>query len=312
MLSNVLEILALVDSPRASGHEVAAALAAREYADASIDVSTVADQDGATDFIKVTIPGTHGKITGGYAPTLGIVGRLGGVGARPEAIGYVSDGDGAVAALAAAAKLLDMAGKGDRLAGDVIVSTHIDPDAPTEPHEPVPFMSSVVDIATMNEMEVSAEMDAILSIDTTKGNNILNHRGVAISPTVKQGYILRPSGDLIDVYERVAGDHVHILPLCQADITPYGNDLHHINSILQPAVATSAPVVGVALTTVTVVAGSATGASHETDIALAARYVVEVAKSFGSGDLAFFDEDQFAHLVSLYGSNERFQTLGEA
>ncbi|WP_254171499.1 DUF1177 family protein, partial [Clostridioides difficile] len=41
------------------------------------------------------------------APTLGILGRLGGIGARPEVIGFVSDGDGALVAIAVAAKLLD-------------------------------------------------------------------------------------------------------------------------------------------------------------------------------------------------------------
>lgn len=86
-----------------------------------------------------------------------------------------------------------MQAKGDILDGDVIVSTHICPDAPTEPHEPVDFMGSPVDILTMNQYEVSSEMDAILSIDTTKGNNVINHKGIAISPTVKEGYILKIS-----------------------------------------------------------------------------------------------------------------------
>lgn len=78
-------------------------------------------------------------------PTLGILGRLGGLGARPEMIGYVSDGDGALAALAIVAKLLDMKKKGDVLPGDIFISTHICPDAPTSPHDPVPFMGSPVE-----------------------------------------------------------------------------------------------------------------------------------------------------------------------
>ncbi|TQW81362.1 DUF1177 family protein, partial [Clostridioides difficile] len=36
-----------------------------------------------------------------------MLGRLGGIGARPEVIGFVSDGDGALVAIAVAAKLLD-------------------------------------------------------------------------------------------------------------------------------------------------------------------------------------------------------------
>ena len=67
------------------------------------------------------------------APTIGLLGRLGGLGARPEVTGFVSDGDGALAALSAAAKLLDMQKNGDYLEGDVIISTHICPDAPTRP-----------------------------------------------------------------------------------------------------------------------------------------------------------------------------------
>lgn len=310
MLNHVLPVVDLLDSPSASGASLAEHLRSFAPADATIEVETVSADRGATDFVRVVIPGTAGRRTGGAAPTLGIIGRLGGVGARPELIGLVSDADGAAAALAAAAKLLQMASRGDRVAGDVVVCTHVDPDAPTEPHDPVPFMSSAVDIATMNAHEVTADMDAIVSIDTTKGNRILNHRGVAISPTVREGYILRPAPDLVAVLETVSGEPAKILPLAQQDITPYGNDLHHVNSILQPAVATSAPVVGVALTTVTAVAGCATGASHETDIALAARFAVEVAKGFGTGQVAFHDEAEFAHMIALYGDNARFQTLG--
>ncbi|WP_217496001.1 DUF1177 domain-containing protein [Agrococcus sp. SGAir0287] len=306
----MLQLIELIDSPAASGERIAEHLRALAPADASIEVEVAEEGALATDFVRVTIPGTDGRSSGGSAPTLGIVGRLGGVGARPELIGMVSDADGAVAALAAAAKLLHMASLGDRLPGDVVVSTHVDPDAPTEPHDPVPFMSSAVDIATMNAMEVSSTMDAIVSIDTTKGNRILNHRGIALSPTVRQGYILRPAPDLVEVVETVTGEPARVLPLAQQDITPYGNGLHHLNSILQPAVATHAPVVGLALTTVTPVAGCATGASHETDIAAAARFALEVAKGFGAGRIAFHDEDEFERMTALYGGNERFQTLG--
>jgi len=92
-------------------------------------------------------------------------------------------------ALAVALKLADMRVKGDVLDGDVIISTHICPNAPTEPHDPVPFMVSPVDMQTMNKMEVNPAMDAILSVDTTKGNKILNERGFAITPTIKDGFI---------------------------------------------------------------------------------------------------------------------------
>lgn len=173
-------------------------------------------------------------------------------------IGAVSDGDGAVAALTAALKLVEMNKNGDVLEGDVLVATHICPDAPTLPHEPVPFMDSPIDMQTMNRMEVDERMDAIVSIDTTKGNRVINLNGIAISPTVMQGYILSVSNDLMDVMTRVTGKMPVVFALSQQDITPYGNDLYHLNSILQPATATCAPVVGVAIATEQMVAGCAT------------------------------------------------------
>ncbi|MDW8010480.1 MAG: DUF1177 family protein [Sulfolobales archaeon] len=91
------------------------------------------------------IPGASGKTAGGSAPTLGIVGRLGGVGARPAYIGMVSDADGAVVALAAAYKIAEMSKRGDILPGDVTLTTHICPNAPTRPHKPVPMMDGVAD-----------------------------------------------------------------------------------------------------------------------------------------------------------------------
>ena len=54
--------------------------------------------------LKIRIPGLHGKTSGGDAPTIGLLGRIGGLGARPERIGYVSDGDGALVANALPAK----------------------------------------------------------------------------------------------------------------------------------------------------------------------------------------------------------------
>lgn len=310
MLSHVLRVLDLVDRPDASGELVAEHLRSIGDAECRVEVTTVTGDKGSTDFVRVFVPGSSGRSSGGEAPTLGIIGRLGGLGARPELIGYVSDGDGATAALSAAAKLVSMHARGDVLPGDVVITTHVCPDAPTQPHDPVPFMDSPVDIGTMNAHEVGDEAEAVLSIDTTKGNRIINHRGIAISPTVRQGYILPTSADLVATLETVTGEPAQVFALSTQDITPYGNGLSHINSILQPAVATDAPVVGVAITTVTPVAGCATGASHEGDIALAARYAVEVAKGFGAGKTRFFDQEQADHLTELYGSAQHLQGLG--
>jgi hypothetical protein len=91
------------------------------------------------------------------------------------------------------------------------------------------------------------------------------------------------------------------------DITPYGNGVYHINSILQPSIATTAPVVGVALCTESVVPGCGTGASHEIDIALAVKFAVEVAKEFTRGTCSFYDAAEYDRLIELYGSLAHLQ-----
>ena len=309
MLKQVLEIMELLDSAKVDGGTVAGFLRGRGLED--VTVKTIEGEEGSTDFIKIKVPGTRGKTVGGDAPTLGIVGRLGGIGARPEQIGLVSDSDGATTALSVALKLGDMKGKGDALPGDVIVATHVCPDAPIKPHKPVPFMGSPVDIATMNRHEIDPEMDAVLSIDTTKGNRIANFRGFAITPTAKEGWVLKVSDSLLDIMETVTGQPPKVCPITTQDITPYGNGLDHINSIMQPTVATDKPVVGIAITTEVPVPGCGTGASHPTDIETAARYCLEVAKYYGKGLCSLYDEEEWVAIVKRYGPLHRLQTLGE-
>lgn len=310
LYKQLIELFDILDSASASGAQVV------EYfrsivPDCQVETYPLEGPKGHTDMVRILIPGRNGKSKGGSAKTMGILGRLGGLGARPEQLGFVSDGDGALTALAVAAKLLDMQKKGDFLEGDVFISTHVCPDAPTTPHEPVPFMNSPVETWQVNKEEVTDDLDAVLVVDTTKGNRIINHRGFAISPTVKEGYILRVSEDLLDVMISTTGRLPHVFALSQQDITPYGNGLYHLNSILQPATATKAPVVGVAVTTETTVAGCATGATHLEDLEDAGRFMLEAAKALGNGLCSFYDEEEFGRIQKLYGSMEHFQTLGK-
>jgi hypothetical protein len=308
-LAAVLQSLELLDAATVTGGQVADAI--RTVGVKDVEVRRFTGAAGSTDFLRVLVPGTRGRRSGGDAPTLGIVGRLGGIGARPAKVGLVSDGDGAVTAVACALKLGRMAGKGDRLPGDVMISTHLCPAAPTIEHPVVTMMSSPVDMATLNREEVRPEMEAIVTVDTTRGNRIVNHRGIAISPTVKEGWILRVSEDLLTIVQQVTGRMPVVLPLTMQDITPYGNGLFHVNSILQPATATSAPVVGVALTAEVAVPGSATGASHPGDIELAVRFCLEVAKAFGAGQCRLHDPVEWDLIQRRYGSMTRLQTMGE-
>jgi hypothetical protein len=292
-MKQVIEVYELLDSARVTGEMVASLLRERGLSD--VTVQTVEGPDRSTDFIKAVIPGGEG-------PVLGITGRLGGVGARPEMVGLVSDADGAIVALASSLKMADMCTAGDELPGRVIVTTHVCPNAPVLPHEPVPFMDSPVDMEALLRLEVDPEMQAILSIDTTKGNRIINHKGFAISPTVKEGYILRVSEDLLALMEIVTGLPPRILPITTQDITPMGNGIHHLNSIMQPARLTDAPVVGLATTAEVIVPGCASGASSIVDLEAATRFCIEVAKAFGSGKCQFFDKEEFEAIQGLYGS----------
>ncbi|MCS7110514.1 MAG: DUF1177 domain-containing protein [Candidatus Caldarchaeum sp.] len=300
-LSYVLDVVDLLNDPRASGHKVEEFFKKKKFVDLSVRIETIQGEKGRTDFIEVRLPGSKGKTVGGGAPTLGIVGRLGGVGARPVQVGLVSDADGAVVALAAAAFLAEMKRRGDSLAGDVIFTTHVCPDAPTRPHHPAPMMDSPVEINTLLKKEVTNEMDAVLSVDATKANLVVNHTGFAITPTVKEGWILKVSRDLLDIYVRVAGQEPVVVPITMQDLLPYKTPVYHLNSMMQPWLFTKSPVVGVATTTKAVVAGSATGATNVFALEQATRFVVEVAKDYGIGGAKFYDEEEFQTITNLHG-----------
>ena len=305
----MIELQELLDDPAVTGEAAAAYLEREGVPD--LAVTRVEGEKGEADFIRAVIPGTDGRLSGGNAPTLGIVGRLGGIGAHPARLGFTSDGDGALSALTIAAKLGQMHTRGDRLKGDVIVTTQICPNAPTRPHDPVPFMDSPVTSAQANEAEVDPAMEAILSIDTTKGNRIVNHRGIAVTPTVKDGWILRTCEPVLSILEQTTGKLPVVLPLTMQDITPYGNDIYHLNSILQPSVATEASVIGVAITAVSQVAGCATGATHLEDVDEAVRFAIEVAKAYGAGACPFYDPQEFERILGRYGRMSHLRTMGE-
>jgi hypothetical protein len=136
-------------------------------------------------------------------------------------------------------------------------------------------------------------------------------RGFAILPTVKESWILNSSETLLNVRERVTGEPPSTLTVTPQDIIPYGNDVHHINSIFQPSTVTYTPVVGIATTNVTPVSGSGTGANYFPDLVEAAAFVVETAKDFICARAESYDKAKFDRLQSLCGSMEHLQTSGE-
>ena len=143
-----------------------------------------------------------------------------------------------------------------------------------------------------------------------KGNSIINCRGFAISPTVKEGWILKVSKDLLQVFQNTTGELPKVFAVTNQDITPYGNGIDHLNGIMQPGTMTTAPMIGVAITTQSVVAGCATGATHFEDVEAAARFMLETAKGFGAGKIQFYDKEEYERLIHRYGSLRHLQTMG--
>jgi hypothetical protein len=304
-LKQVLEAYELLSGAHVNGAAVAALL--RERGIAEVTIEAVQGETAATEFLSCVIPGADAS-----RPALGIIGRLGGLGARPGAVGLVSDADGGITAIAAALKLADMAAQGDVLAGPVRIHTHICPRAATRPNFPVPMMRSPLPARAMMAREVHPAMAAILSVDTTRGNRLVNHRGIAITPVAREGWLLPIPEAILDILSWVTGELPVTLPLTTQDITPQENGLAHINSIMQPATVGAAPVIGVAITAQTTVPGCATGVSNAADIEVATRFCIEVAKRFTAGDCPFHDESAWQELQRRYGSLAHLQTLGAA
>jgi len=79
MLKQVMQAYEFLDDAHINGPKVAELLKSRGLE--RIDVKTISGTEGSTDFIRIVIPGAEGKQSEGSAPTLGIIGRLGGIGA---------------------------------------------------------------------------------------------------------------------------------------------------------------------------------------------------------------------------------------
>ena len=100
LIKQIIEVFDLLDDSRVNGQKVKDFLLSIRP-DTEIEVKPLKGPTGVTDMIKIWIKGSEGKKSGGNAPTIGLLGRLGGIGARPEMTGFVSDGDGALCALVA-------------------------------------------------------------------------------------------------------------------------------------------------------------------------------------------------------------------
>ena len=99
--------------------------------------------------------------------------------------GFVSDGDGALAGAGRwPAKLAGDAQKRRRAGGRRDSSPRTSaPTRPPQAHLPVPFMGSPMDMAQVNRAEVDRRAwTPSWSVDTTKGNRVINTRTALPSP----------------------------------------------------------------------------------------------------------------------------------
>lgn len=258
-------------------------------------------EKGETTLLKACIPGTEIAEENVKTRTLGIIGTLAGVGVRPKRPGLVSDADGAIIALACIMKLKEMQRRGDSLPSDVILATHIAPSTSVRPRDPVNFVEFPADLYKILDFCVDDRMDAILSVDSTKGNRITNWSNVVITPPVKEGWILKIPDEVLDIYERVCGRSPCIVPVTTQDLTPYGNNIHHLNIIVQPWLQTDAPVLGVGTTAQIPVAGTVTGANYPFELTQATRFCIEIAKYYTTNECDLYDQEEFQRLKHIYG-----------
>src|SRR6218665_2510996 len=110
-MKQTLDIYELLDGANVDGKEIKAMFAPFAAQGVEVTVTTVANEEDATrttDFIRILIPGRNGATSGVTAPTIGLIGRCGAMGARPHRIGLVSDADGVLAALVCALKMAPM------------------------------------------------------------------------------------------------------------------------------------------------------------------------------------------------------------
>ncbi len=116
LMKQIIDAYEVLDSAYVTGKKVEEVLSTIKP-DADITVYELKGPKGTTDMLKVRIPGRKAKQKAEVRRPLDFLDVSGELGARTERIGFVSDGDGALAAVALAAKLLDMQNKGDMLDG---------------------------------------------------------------------------------------------------------------------------------------------------------------------------------------------------
>ena len=137
MLKEVMDVIDVLDDPKTGAAEFNTLLP-KDVCE--IAVSPYSGPLGSTEFVSYKFRGRSGRLSGGEARTIGIIGSLGAMRLPGEYPGLNSDADGGIIALACALQLGRMWIRNQVLKGDIIVTTHICQAGHPEPHDPLPFV----------------------------------------------------------------------------------------------------------------------------------------------------------------------------
>jgi len=253
------------------------------------------DKMGEVTFLKVYFNyGNKNKVE--------ILGRLGAIQMQNVNKGLVSDADGAIITLAVLFELQNLLNNGIELNLGVSFVTNISLNAKLIPHKPFDFMVPSIGLEDALKEEVESNASLILSIDSTKGNKIAKFDDFAITHVIKDGYILKPNDEIIDIYNRVTGHEVYFIPLTTGDLTPMDFNVYHISTLVSPWLYTESPVIGIATVSKQIIPGYVTGVLNIEMLEHAARFCLELLK-FVEKDGKVYDENELSELINRLGES---------
>ncbi|EZQ10274.1 hypothetical protein CM19_04270 [Candidatus Acidianus copahuensis] len=241
---------------------------------------------GEVLFLRSYIKGEGKKIE--------VLGRLGSIKINNL---LVSDADGAIIALAVLRELSK-----ERQSGNYVISTSISLSAKLIQHEPFNFMVPPIGIEEALNYEVDKQADFIISIDSTKGNRIAKYSDFAITHVIKDGYIMKVSDEVLDIYEKVTDHEPYFVPLTSSDLTPMDFNSYHISTLISPWLYTESPLIGVATVSKFAIPGYETGVQNISMLENAGKFCVELSRFINKGGSAF-DEKELIELKNKLGES---------
>ncbi|ACP35317.1 protein of unknown function DUF1177 [Sulfolobus islandicus Y.G.57.14] len=239
---------------------------------------------------------------GGGKDKVEILGRLGAIQMVGVNKGLVSDADGAIVSLTTLLELLNLREKGIELDLNVLFVTNLSVKAKLIPHKPFDFMVPLLGLDEALKVEVDPSASFVVSIDSTKGNRIAKFDDFAITHVVKDGYILKLHDNVIDIYNKVTGHEIYMVPLTTGDLTPLDYNVYHISTLISPWLYTDSPVIGIATVSKQVIPGYETGVLNIEMLEHASRFCIELLKYIENGG-KMYEEKELEELENRLGKS---------